>query len=222
MSAKVQRLRLSYARGHELQYVSHLDMLRFWERTLRRAHAPVAYSEGFTPHPQINLGPPLAVGQTGRAELIDVFLAEAWTPERFRDALAPQLPPGLSLARVAEAPLEEPSLQSQLRAAEYELQLQPGADLGAIEQRIAAFLAAETFPWEHVREKETRRYDLRPLVLDLRLERRADGPVLTARLRAEEGATARPDQLAAALGIAAALRHIERAALILAAPVARR
>src|SRR5579883_1257909 len=118
MSAKVQRLRVQYARGRELQYVGHLDMLRFWERTLRRAHAPVAYSEGFTPHPQINLGAPLAVGQTGRAELIDVFLADAWPPERFRQALTPQLPPGLSITHVVSVPLEEPSLQSQLRAAE--------------------------------------------------------------------------------------------------------
>ncbi len=221
MSAKVQRLRVAYARGSELQYVSHLDMLRFWERTLRRAHAPVAYSEGFTPHPQINLGPPLAVGQTGRAELIDVFLAEAWLPERFRSALEPQLPPGLRLAGITDVPMDEPSLQSQLRAAEYELYLNAGADLDGIEERIAAFLAAETFPWEHMREKETRRYDLRPLVLELRFERREDGGVVAARLRAEESATARPDQLAAALGFASNLRHVERTALILGAPVAR-
>jgi radical SAM-linked protein len=222
MSAKLQRLRLTYARGRELQYVSHLDMLRFWERTLRRAHVPVAYSEGFTPHPQINLGAPLAVGQSGRAELLDIFLAEVWTPERFRAALEPQVPPGLSLAQIVEVPLDEPSLQSQLRAAEYELYLQADADPDAIEARIAAFLATDTFPWEHVREKETRRYDLRPLVLDLWLERREGGAVVVARLRAEEGATARPDQLAAALGFAAELRHVERIALILAAPAVRR
>lgn len=221
MSAKVQRLRVEYARGRELQYVAHLDMLRFWERTLRRARLPVAYSEGFTPHPQINLGAPLAVGQTGRAELLDVFLAEVWPPERFREALERQLPPGLTITCVVEVPLEEPSLQSQLRAAEYELQLASDADLDAIAQRITAFLAAETFPWEHVREKETRRYDLRPLVLALRLDRREDQPSVFARLRAEEGATARPDQVAAALGFSAALRHVERLALILATQAVR-
>lgn len=221
MSAKVQRLRVEYARGPELQYVAHLDMLRFWERTLRRAGAPVAYSEGFTPHPQINLGAPLAVGQTGRAELLDVFLAEVWPPERFRNALARQLPRGLTITHVAEVALEEPSLQSQLRAAQYALHLQPGADLDAIEQRIAAFLAAESFPWEHVREKETRRYDLRPLVLELRLERGAGDAAVLARLRAEDGATARPDQVAAALGFAGTLRHVERLALILAPQAVR-
>ncbi|HZQ38390.1 MAG TPA: TIGR03936 family radical SAM-associated protein [Dehalococcoidia bacterium] len=221
MSAKVQRLRVEYARGRELQYVAHLDMLRFWERTLRRAQAPVAYSEGFTPHPQINLGAPLAVGQSGRAELLDVYLAEVWAAERFREALASQLPPGLTLTRVFQVPLEEPSLQSQLRAAEYALQLQAVADLDAIERRIAAFLAAESFPWEHVRERETRRYDLRPLVLELRLDRKAGEPLVFARLRAEEGATARPDQVAAALGFAGALRHVERLALILAPQAVR-
>lgn len=55
---KVQRLRITFARGDEMKYITHLDMMRFWERALRRAGLPVAYSEGFSPHPQIAIAAP--------------------------------------------------------------------------------------------------------------------------------------------------------------------
>ena len=221
MSAKVQRLRVTYARGAPLQYVSHLDMMRFWERVLRRANAPVSYSEGFTPHAQIALAAPLSVGMTSRGELLDIFLAEVWPPERLRAALGTQLPPGVVIIDVREAELAEPSLQSQVRAAEYAIALRSDADRAAIAGRLAAFCGAATFPWEHQREKETKRYDLRPLVLDLRLEERPDGPVVVATLRAEETGTARPDQVVAALALTDDVLHIERLALKLGAPAAR-
>jgi len=216
MSGRAQRLRVTYARGEELKYVAHLDMMRFWERALRRAQIRVAYSEGFSPHAQISLGAPLSVGMTGRAELMDVFLAEPLPPEEFRERLQSQLPTGVLVVVVDEVAVSEPSVQSQLRATDYELRLVPDANLDAVARVVNAFLAADTFPWEHVRETQTKRYDLRPLVLELRLERRSVGGVLFTRLRAEEAGTGRPDQLAAALGLSDRINHVERIGLVLA------
>jgi radical SAM-linked protein len=216
MSAKLQRLRVTYARGDPQRYVSHLDMMRFWERALRRAHVPVSYSEGFTPHAQMTLGAPLSVGMTSRGELMEVFLAEGWALERFREAVQEQLPAGVHILTVVEVPAAEPSIQSLLRSADYEYSLRADAPLNAIQERVLAFLGADSFPWEHKREKEIRRYDLRPLVIELRLDVVEPTPVLHARLRAEEGATARPDQVAAALDITNCVERTERAALLLA------
>ena len=223
MSAKVQRLRLTYARGLPQRYVSHLDMMRFWERALRRAQLPISYSEGFSPHAQITLGPPLGVGMTGRAEMLDIFLHTPLPPADARARIQAQLPVGVEINAAAEIEPGAPSLQAQLRAIDYRFYLDDAADLDAIVERIAFFLASSSVPWEHQRDKETRRYDLRPLVLALSLDRDgADGPVLEARLRAEESGTARPDQVALALDIAAHVRLIERAALIVASPAGTR
>jgi len=223
MSAKVQRLRITYARGLPQRYVSHLDMIRFWERALRRARLPVAYSEGFTPHPQIALGPPLGLGMTGRAELLDVFLSERVLPDAAAAQLREQMPQGIEIVALEEVPLEGPALQALVRAADYRMYLRPDADLDAVFERIAFFLASTTVPWEHQREKEIRRYDLRPLVLTLLLDRDAEtGPAVLARLRAEEGATARPDQVARALEIADDVTLIERVGIVLATPAAPR
>jgi radical SAM-linked protein len=225
MSAKVQRLRLTYARGLPQRYVSHLDMMRFWERALRRAQLPIAYSEGFSPHAQITLGPPLGVGMTGRAEMLDLFLHTPVPATEARERIQAQLPAGVEISSAEEVELGAPSLQASLRAIDYRFYLNETADLDAIVERIAFFLASSSVPWEHQRDKETRRYDLRPLVLTLNLEREDEAgaeAVVAARLRAEESGTARPDQVALALGIADEVRLIERAALIVATPAPSR
>lgn len=215
---KAQRLRITFTRGEPLRFISHLDLMRFWERALRRAGLVVAYSEGFSPHPQIHLGAPLPLGTTGGAELLDVFLAEPVAPEEFLRRMQPQLPPGVAIGDAREIPLTLPSLQSQLRAAEYRVTLPDGADPAAIRAAVDQFLAQESVPWEHRREKEVKRYDLRPLVEWLRVEE-SRPPVLIMRLRADPGATGRPDQVAAALGYPSP-PHIHRTALILAEPTA--
>lgn len=219
---KAQRLRVTFSRGEPLRFISHLDLMRFWERALRRAGLVVAYSEGFSPHPQIALGAPLPVGTTGEAELMDVFLAEPVRPEEFLRRLLPQLPPGVGVTQAREVALTAPSLQSQLRAAEWLVELPPGTDPLQAREAVAAFLAREHVPWEHRREQEVKRYDLRPLVEWLRVEAEGLGlavPVLRMRLRAAPGATGRPDQVAAALGYPAPPR-MHRVALILDEEVA--
>jgi radical SAM-linked protein len=218
MSVRAQRLRITYSRGSQVQYVGHLDMMRFWERVLRRSKAPISYSEGFSPHAQIAMIAPLSVGMTGRAELIDVFLAEPMQPGEFWDRLQACLPPGITIIAVEDVPLAEPSLQSQLRAVEYEITLLQELDIVGVERRIAALLAAESFPWVHRREKQSKEYDLRPLVQDLQLVRRDGRYVLIARLKAEDSGTGRADQLAAALELSDGIAHAERTALLLAPP----
>ena len=64
----MQRLRIRFSRGEEIKYISHLDIMRMWERVLRRAELPLAYSEGFSHHPRISLAVPLAIGVTSDAE----------------------------------------------------------------------------------------------------------------------------------------------------------
>ena len=195
---KVQRLRVTFARGDEMKYITHLDVMRFWERALRRAEIPVAYSEGFSPHPQIALAAPLPVGVTSDAELMDVFLETVMTPAAFAERLAPQLPPGVSVIHVEEAGLTLPSLQAEVRAAAYDV------DIGTVAAPEAAdavdsLLAAASFPWEHRREDETKNYDLRALIHDIAVEPRDEGVRLKMLLRADNSGSGRPEQVAAAL-----------------------
>jgi radical SAM-linked protein len=211
---RAQRLRVTFSRGNELRYITHLDMMRFWERALRRAEVDIAYSEGFSPHPQISLAAPLSVGVTARAELMDVFLARQSSPTIFLDAIRPQLPPGLAITNVEEIDLGLPSIQSQLCGAAYEVRISEEIDSERLRADIEALLARDTLPWKHVREKDVKSYDLRPLILDLALVHGAQGRALQMRLRAGNEASGRPDQVMAALGLPPNLM-IERTGLIL-------
>jgi radical SAM-linked protein len=209
-------MRLGFSRGAELRFITHLDLMRFWERALRRAEIDVAYSEGFSPHPQISLAAPLPVGVTSRGELMDVFLASQTSTEALEETLSRQLPPGLSIISVTEIPLALPSIQSQLRAAEYEVAVQDDVDMGLLRSAVADLLAKTELPWIQKREKETKRYDLRPLILGLWLRDWSGEHLLEMRLRADNEATGRPDQVIAALNLPEGLL-VERTRLLLSA-----
>lgn len=211
---KVQRIRVTFARDDALKYITHLDMMRFWERALRRAEVPVFYSEGFSPHAQIALAAPLAVGVTSECELMDVFLERTMTPREFVECVTAQVPPAIRILKAQEAGLALPSLQAEVRAAEYEVDVEvpDGVDVDAA---IRALLDAETFPWEHKREDEMRSYDLRTLVHEIDVVAR-DGARARLRmlLRNDNSGSGRPEQVALALGLGSPMR-VHRTKLIL-------
>ena len=76
MTADRHRLRITFSKGDTLKYTSHLDLMRIWERSLRRAGAPLAYSSGFNPRPRLQLAAALPLGHTGEAEWLDALLEE--------------------------------------------------------------------------------------------------------------------------------------------------
>lgn len=212
---KVQRLRVTFTRGEELKYITHLDLMRFWERTLRRAGVPIAYTEGFSPHPQISLAAPLPVGTTSDQELMDVFLSERLAPREFIERVCSQLPAGALVRSVEEVGLGLPALQSEVRWADYEVDV-PAGEAPDAGDAVERFLAAESIPWEHRREEKVRSYDLRALVQSIDVLRHEDGIVrLRMRLRNDQTGSGRPEQVVAALGFGSP-RRIHRTSLVVA------
>jgi radical SAM-linked protein len=214
----MQRLRIRFSRGEEIKYISHLDLLRLWQRALHRAGMPLARSEGFNPHPRMSLAAPLALGVTAESELMDIFLAKWVSPHIFTTALARQMPRGIEIKQVFNIALTLPSLQSQMRFAEYTVGLETGRAREETEAAIEALLAKESLPWQHQRDTGTRRYDLRELIEDLWLaDWRRGYATLAMRLRCDSGGSGRPEQVAAALGFEKYPDTIHRSRLVLQA-----
>jgi radical SAM-linked protein len=210
---KVQRLRVTFTRGDEMKYVTHLDMMRFWERALVRAGIPVAYSEGFSPHAQIALAAPLPVGTTSDGELIDVFTERAITPREFTERVSTQVPPAIRIIGAQEVGLTLPALQADVRSAVWEVDV-PGAHDRA-EAAVKAFLAKDAMPWEHKREDEVRQYDIRAQVRDAQVIGEGDGGTRVRMvLQNDNSGSGRPEQVAAAMGLGAPSR-IHRLKLLL-------
>lgn len=211
---KTQRLRLRYEVSEAASSTGHRDLLREWERAAADAGIGLSYSQGKRPAAQISIAALLPQGATSSGDLMDMFVEERLEPRVVMEKLQPHLPHGVTLLEVEEVGLQTRSIQSQLRWAEYEVEVPAGGTRAVdIQATIDRLLAAQTWPAEYRRETKVRQYDLRPLVLDIRVQaEREDCLLLSMKLRAEQDRTARADQVVRALGLPEAKR-IHRKAL---------
>ncbi len=198
------RLRIRFSRGQELKFISHLDIMRLWQRALYRAGVSLAYSEGYTPHPRISLAAPLALRVTSEAELMDVFCTRWVSPHWFTHAVGQQLPLGIQILKVYSIPLTLPSLQAQVRHAEYKVDVETEKGQQDVEAALSSLLAVEYLPWQHQRDTGPRSYDLRALIDDLWLiEWHRGHCTIGMKLRCSNSGSGRPEQVTAALGFTA-------------------
>jgi len=212
----MHRLRVTFSRREELKYLSHLDVMRLWERALRRADLPLAYSRGFSPHAKISIAAPLPLGVTGEKELMDIVIQRRVSPYLVQKTLANQLPKGMSIISVAQVPTDAPSLQSQVRRAEYRVEIETDKPVDEIKAAIDSFLALFELPWQHKRDEEMRSYDIRKLVERVWfVEVRGTICVLGMCLRADGSASGRAEQVVLALGFSEQPKSICRTSLFL-------
>ncbi len=207
-----QRLRLRFTRDETLKYIGHLDMSRTWQRILRRADLPLAYSEGFNPQPKISFAAALPVGCTSAHEEMDIVLSPACAIDDVQARLKRTLPPGITLVAIEEMPLSAPALQMQLLASEFEITVEDEETIGPLNDCVQQFLAAA----EVMRDRRGKVYNLRPLVQSLEIEPAPTNRAvkIRARLQATPEGTGRPDELAAALGLDPATVKIHRTKLV--------
>jgi len=217
-----QRIRIRYAKGEAIKFISHHDEFRLWERALRRADLPLLYKQGFNPQPHIQFAAALGVGITGVNELLDIILSPPVPLEEVAGRLRAKLPPAVTLRALEEVPLNAPPLQTLVIGADYTILLYaaPGEiPESLLEERIADFLARTTIWRERERKGKPYTYNLRPLVFELRYE--GYDPTLEEhriflRVQARSGATGRPDEVVDALGFDDFARTLRRERLYFA------
>lgn len=206
------RIRITFSKQGPLRYTGHLDLHRLWERAARRAGLPLAYSQGFHPQPKMNMAAALPLGFSSRCEVVDMKLERDVPLEELRARLNGTLPSGLQVVEVQQVDEQAPALQTEVEAAEYEVTLAEAADPLELQHRIDSVLELQAIP----RERRGKSYDLRPLIEELALTPSAvgGGATIFMRLTAREGATGRPEEVLAVLGIPFEETRIERTRLI--------
>lgn len=207
------RIRLTFSKSGPLIYISNLDLYTLWERAARRAGLPLSYSQGFHPQPKIHFGAPLPLGFSSRCELLDMRLNEDLDLETVATRLNDTLPPALRVTKIEPVEDSAPALQTLVTSADYEVTLREESRVPDLAERVQVVLGAESVP----RERRGKHYDLRPLIEDLRLRQddARGGDIIVMRLKAQEGATGRPDEVLEVLGIKREDALIERTALSL-------
>ena len=214
-----QRLRITYRKVGALRYVAHLDLMRTWERALRRARLPLAYSKGFSPHPRLALAAPLPVGMVGEGELMDVWLDEPAQPSAVQQRLQAALPPGLEIAEVRDIGERLPSLQASTRFASYRVRLAaPDIAVDGLRRRVDKLLALAELRVEEERGDKTRSYDLRATIRTIEVETAGDEVVLRMDLDLTPERTGRPASVLAVLGVTAEPLEVARERIVIDEP----
>src|ERR1700759_156505 len=138
--APVQRIRLRDAKRGRLRFTSHRDFARAFERSLRRAGVPMAYSAGFSPHPKISYVGAAPTGVASEAEYLEIGLARVSDPEAVRGAIDAVLPAGLDVVEVVAA--GPGSLAERMVASHWRIEL-PGVAPDQLRVAVGTFLARD-------------------------------------------------------------------------------
>jgi len=173
-----------------MRFLSHHDLMRFFERAIRRAGLPVKMSQGFNPRPRFSIAAALGVGVAAQQEILDIEFDQPVDPEVVRRRLAEASVPGIRIVS-AERPVGRPA---KVIAARYEVHLPPQISIPP--DAVASLLARDEVPVERsIKDKQTRRINIRPFILDIQ----QSGQTIRMRLAISDSGAARPEEVVAAL-----------------------
>lgn len=164
----VQRVRLRYAKRGPMRFTSHRDFARAFERALLRAGVPIAYSQGFTPHPKISYASAAPTGVASEAEYLEIGVRERVDPAELVVALDAALSPGLDVLEAVEAG-SDGGLADRIEASAWRVEL-AGVDPTAARAAVAAFEQAPEVPVERLTKQGRRTLDARGPVVRIKVE----------------------------------------------------
>ncbi|HEY1486646.1 MAG TPA: TIGR03936 family radical SAM-associated protein, partial [Micromonosporaceae bacterium] len=203
----MQRIRIRYAKRGPLRFTSHRDFARAFERALRRAAVPIAFSQGFTPHPKVSYASAAPTGVASEAEYLEIGLAREVDIEALRAEIDAALPEGLDL--VEAVPAGAGSLADRMDASLWRIEL-PGVSPDAANAAVTAFLARTEVTVERLTKDGKRMIDARSAVLLAAVSEFAGNPGAAPRAILElvvrqVAPAVRPDDVLAALRTVAGL-----------------
>ena len=150
------RIRMQFAKTGRVRFLAHLDLMTLFQRAAARADIPVAFSQGFNPHPRISFGPALSVGMESECEFLDIETARYLEPRAAMEVLNRALPEGIEIKQARIIPHITPSLSGSIGRYRYQV-TPPERDSPNLESLVAAFLSRESI----VIDKDGKRKDIR-------------------------------------------------------------
>jgi radical SAM-linked protein len=177
-AAAVQKLRLRYAKRGPLRFTSHRDVARAFERALRRAKVPMAYSQGFNPHPKISWIGAAPTGVASEAEYVEIQLVEVLEPTELVAMLDAAMPPGLDVLEAVGVPVGvegSSSFADRMEASRWRIEM-PGVAHDTLRAAFERLLAAEIIEVERLTKHGMRTIDARAAVVTGWVE---DDPVVS-------------------------------------------
>jgi radical SAM-linked protein len=158
--------RVRFTKLGKIRFLSHRDLARIWERSLRRAGVRAAYSEGFSPRPRLSFGLALSTGYESLGEYLDIDLADEIDPADLPGIVTPSLPDGMTAQVAIAIPPGTDSLQQAVTSCSWRMEV-VGPDPTAVADRIEAVLALDSLPATVERKGSPVALDARPAIVSL-------------------------------------------------------
>lgn len=162
------RLIVGFKKVDRMKYISHLDLMRTMQRAFNRADIPVAFTEGFNPHPRFSFAAPLSLGISGEHEIMDVMLKETFLPRVFAERMNQYLPKGIRIVWCGFVKDNKPSLMSAITHADYAIKLRERDD--SIAKKIAELMSVDCVNIEKKTKKGIKTVNIRPMIEQLSVE----------------------------------------------------
>jgi radical SAM-linked protein len=167
------RIRIKYSRTGRIRFLSHLDFMNLFHRAAVRTGVPIAYSQGFNPHPRIAFGPALSVGMESGAEYLDMETDPFVDLLRAVKDLNKTLPEGIRVLEARVVPKKAPSLSGSISRFVYETEV-PAVHTEGLEETVGNFLSKASV----LITRDGKQKDIRPGIESIALKR-TDGTVFT-------------------------------------------
>jgi len=187
-----QRLRLWFCVEGAKRFLSHHDMMRLWERALRRAGLPLRLSQGYNPRPKMSLPEPRSVGIASEAEILEFELADWVNPDAVLERLRSQMPSGIAMRSLD---LVRPTDKAHPTTVVYVARLEsPPSDLADRARRV---LDRREAPVVRPRPKGDKHLDARPFIRNVET---TDGRDVRMTLATGPNGTVRPNEVLRLMG----------------------
>lgn len=187
--------RINYEVKGALAFLSHLEMMRLWQRAMLRCHLPIAWTQGFNPRPKLSLGPARNVGIEGLSEYLDAEFQGIVKSAELVEKLNEILPAGVAVLKVREIPQGAKMLEAVINEALYKITFLKGIPADG-EAKVAALMASESCPYIRKSPKGEKEIDLRSYILNMEIS----GDTLMLSVKTGPGGSLRVAELLTVLG----------------------
>lgn len=158
------KIRIKFSKQGQIKFIGHLDMVRYFQKVMRRADVDVAYTEGFSPHQKMSFAAPLSVGVISRGEYFDIEVNSTKSTAEMLDRINTQNVEGVEVLSYKLLPDDAKNAMSIVAGADYIAYTSEFT-----KEEIEAFMAQKEITVLKKTKKSEKEVDIRPMIFDMRL-----------------------------------------------------
>ena len=162
------KARIKFCKNGVMKFIGHLDIMRYFQKAIRRAEIPIAFTSGYSPHMIMSFANPLGVGLTSDGEYFDIELTESIASKEAVRRLNEQMVDGIEIVSFVQIPDDKKSKgMSIVAGADYLSSVKNGSLPEDLAEKLEAFYAQNEICVVKKTKKSEKEVDIRPMIYKL-------------------------------------------------------